>query len=275
MLRPLASYLLPILPIFLATTHAVDIKIIQATVHYPDGRQTNIPTQICPGIPPGTCCIPRPLPNAGPDKRILFTGLDVLDIAAAWVPDNGRTACDGKVQSSYTGGGRWQYDIPADQPDLIIAAGSYMRMPVGVPSEGDLGWLQGEGVLGFVTGKGDWWSKDVDKIRARGLASQFGFGSMAGKGLPWKQKVKRFRGKVVDLGKMAMVAAAAPGKRSVVERRDIISGDKGFVLCRGPSKGVYPNVIELGGVVYTAKSPQSPVYVSPDGKTLDFSASPG
>ncbi|KAL8648177.1 MAG: hypothetical protein Q9210_005142 [Variospora velana] len=262
---PLVSHLLSIL-LLLTSSYAVDIRITQAPFVQP-GNQGIIPTQICFGIPPGVCCIARDLPGQRPSKRIVFTNLDTLDIAAAWVPDAGRSGCDGKAQSTYAGGGRWQYDIPADLPDLAINAGSYMRMPVGHPSEADLGWLQGEGVLGFVTGKGDWWSKDVDKAKARNIAARFGFGSMAGKGLPPVNKVKRFRGKVVDVVKMGMTG---PGNSSLVEKRNIVSADKGFVLCRGPMSGVYTSVIEMDGAVYRAETPQSPVYVSQDGKVLNF-----
>lgn len=258
----------------LSTTHAVDVTISPAPLPSPDASP-NLPnpglipfiTQHCPGIPPGVCCIPRPLAaNAAtyPDKRITFRGLEALDIAATWAPHEGKTACDGKVQASHAGGGTWQYDIPTDQTDLIIAAGSYMRMPAGNPQESDVGWMQGEGVLGFVTGEGDWWSKDVNKAKALNMAAQYGFGSMAGKGLfPWSRKVKRFGKRAVDLGKKEM------GPNGV-EKRGIRSANRGWVLCQGPRKGVYPDVIEVDGVAYKAEMPQAPVYVSGDGKVMNY-----
>lgn len=278
MIRPVsfphASHLLSIIPLLLLSllvtpTHAVDIQISQAPLALPGpgGYQITIPMQTCPSIPPGVCCIARDLPGQGPSKRIVFTKLDTLDIAAAWVPDAGRSGCDGKAQSTHAGGGDWQYDIPADLPDLAINAGSYMRMPVGHPMGADLGWLQGEGVLGFVTGKGDWWSQDVDQAIAQIIAARFWSDSMAGKDLPPVNKVKRFRGKVVDVGKMGMTG---PGNSNSVDKRNIVSADKGFVLCRGPRRGVYTSVIEMDGAVYRAETPQSPVYVSQDGTVLNF-----
>ncbi|KAL8923382.1 MAG: hypothetical protein Q9208_004652 [Pyrenodesmia sp. 3 TL-2023] len=266
-----------LLLLLLRTTHAVTISISPALIPHPDvsPTQPNPPqithylTQRCPDIPPGICCIARRLPSPDArnplDRRIQFQGLEALDIAAAWVPHEGKRACDGKVGASYTGGGDWIYQIPADTPDLEITAGSYMRMPAGVPEEKDLGWMQGEGVLGFVTGKGDWWSKDVDKAKASNAAAQFGFGSMAGKGFPWAQKVKRFGKRVVDVGKMGMTPHGG------LEKRGIRSADKGFVLCRGPRKGVYPEVmIDLEGVEYKAETPQGALYISGDGKILNF-----
>ncbi|KAL9017239.1 MAG: hypothetical protein Q9185_005404 [Variospora sp. 1 TL-2023] len=275
MIRPVsfphASHLLSILPLLLLSllvtpTHAVDIQISQAPLALPgpSGYQITIPMQACPSIPPGVCCIARDLPGQ-PSKSIVFTNLEPLHIAAAWVPDAGRSGCQGKAQATHAGGGRWKYDIPADQPDLAINAGSYIRMPVGNPMGADIGWLRGEGVLGFVTGKSDWWSKDVDKLRAGAIAKLW-YGSMR-KGHPPGNKVKRFRGKVVDVGKMGMTG---PGNSNSMDKRNIVSADKGFVLCQGPRKGVYTSVIELDGAVYRAETPQSPVYVSQDGKVLNF-----
>ncbi|KAL8742490.1 MAG: hypothetical protein Q9184_008249 [Pyrenodesmia sp. 2 TL-2023] len=272
------AFLLLLLPLllFLKNTHAVTITISPAAIPHPDvpPGQPNpgiIPysTQRCPDIPPGVCCIPRRPPSPPAqitlDRRIKFEGLEALDIAAAWVPHEGKKACDGKVGASYTGGGTWIYEIPADTPGLEIAAGSYMRMPVGVPKEEDVGWMQGEGVLGFVTGKGDWWSKDVDKAKVLDAAARYGFGSLAGKGLPWAQKVKRLGKRVVDMGKMGMTPHEG------LEKRGIRSADKGWVLCRGPRKGIYPDVmIDVDGVEYRAETPQAAVYISGEGKVLNF-----
>lgn len=174
---------------------------------------------------PGVCCKRRPSSLYDSplqlDGRIKFEGLEALDIATAWVPHEGMKACNGKVGASYTGGGTWIHEIPVGSPHLEIAAGSYMRMPAGTPKEEDIGWMQGEGVLGFVIGKGAWWSKDVDEARGWILAEHSGFRSMP-------QKMKRSgRGRYGE-----------DGYDRGLDKRGIRSADQGWVLRRGPRKDV-------------------------------------
>ncbi|KAI4121417.1 MAG: hypothetical protein LQ338_006373 [Usnochroma carphineum] len=262
-----------LLSLLAALTHAVDIQIAPAPFNDPNGPPGHpFITQRCPGIPPGVCCIPRPSPAnavAHPDKEIKVTGLETLDVVAAWTPHNGKSACDGKVQASHWGAGQWIYNVPADEPDVIISGASWLKIPTGDPGETDVPWMQGEGVLGFMTGRGDWFSQDVNKARASNLAASLGFGSMAGKGFPWApQKVKRFGKRVVDLGRMGM------GPRGL-EKREIRSAEKGWVLCRSPRRGVYPDVIEVDGVEYKAEQPQGPVYISDGGKVLNYTEAAG
>ncbi|KAL8939075.1 MAG: hypothetical protein Q9216_003553 [Gyalolechia sp. 2 TL-2023] len=238
--------------------------------------------QYCRDIPPGHCCKPRVTPHfpnpAYPLKRITFTGLEPLHIAAAWIPHNGRGACEGKVTASASGGGTWVYDVPADQPDIALTAGSYLKMPAGVPERDDIPWMQGEGVGGFVTNHGDWMSGGVDPNRARQMASSLGFGSMAGKGFPWdpKVKMKRMGKRVVDLAKMGMRGPGGGlGKREVISDTGMISQDTGWVLCLGPKKARFVDTIEMEGVLYEAETPGSAVYMSGDGEVLNYTTPAG
>lgn len=132
--------------------------------------------------------------------------------------------------------------------------------------------MQGEGVGGFVTNHGNWMSEAVNPDRAQRIASSLGLGSMAGKGFPWdpKTKVKRMGKRVVDLAKMD---ARGPG--GGVAKRGIMSEDKGWVLCLGPKKARFVDVIEMDGVVYETEMAGSAVYISADGKMLNYTTTAG
>lgn len=58
-----------------------------------------------------------------------------------------------------------------------------------------------------------------------------------------------------------------------LEKRGIRSAEKGWVLCLGPKKSRWPDVIEMDGVEYKTETPQSPVYISADGKVLNYTES--
>ncbi len=53
-------------------------------------------------------------------------------------------------------------------------------------------------------------------------------------------------------------------------KRGIMSAAKGRILFQGPSKTTWADTIELDGVRYTAETPQSQVFISADGKVLNY-----
>ena len=262
--------------LFLATNIlAVDITISPPPgPPFPNGHPGRVPfiAQRCPGIPPGHCCKQRPdIPQATnfPNKRIIFTGLDALDIASAWVNRSAVGGCYGLPKATYAGGGTWQYDVPEGENDQIIRGGNYFRVPVGLPGEKDKGWLNGEGVLGFVWGTGDWWSQTPKpnawaNLQAAARAQLGGnFPSDLRSFGPGSRKVRRRGNRVVDLGKLAI------GRRGL-ERKVITTMDQGVVFCKSPEQTRWPDVITIDGVEYRTQTPQGDIYLSQDGKVLNY-----
>ncbi|KAL8951067.1 MAG: hypothetical protein Q9222_002939 [Ikaeria aurantiellina] len=266
-------HLLPFFLLLPLLTLAVDIEISPTTLPDVDGSPGHIlpfVSQRCRGIPPGVCCKQRPdLHNAAfPNKRIKFTGLDALDIAAAWTDRGPVGGCSGTPKATYAGGGNWEYLVPVGETDLFLRGGNYLRMPVGVPDEKDRGWLEGEGVKGFVWGQGDWFSQTPGTAagaRNNLLAAaraQLGSGS-SGHPLGWRRMGKR----IVDFGR---VVQEIGGRGLRLGKRGIRSPEKGVVFCGGPRRAMWVDEIFVDGVEYKCTESQGAVYVSGDGKVLNY-----
>ena len=262
--------------LFLCTDiFAVDITISPPPgPPFPNGQPGHVPfiAQRCPDIPPGHCCKQRPdNPQAisFPNKRIIFTGLDALDIASAWANRSAVGGCSGLPIATYAGGGTWQYDVPEGQNEQIIRGGNYFRMPIGSPEANDKGWLSGEGVLGFVWGTGDWWSQTPNpnawaNLQAAARAQLGGnFPSDLRAFGPGSKKVRRRANRLIDRGVLAI------GRRGL-ERKLIGRMDEGLVFCKSPEQTRWPDVITIDGVEYRTQTPQGDIYLSQDGKVLNY-----
>lgn len=207
-------------------------------------------------------------PPSRPNKRIIFTGLEALHIASAWVNRSAVGGCYGLPKATYAGGGTWQYDVPEEETDQIIRGGNYFSVPVGLPEEKDKGWLNGEGVLGFVWGTGDWFSQTPSQVAWGNLQaaarSQLG-GSFPSdlRSWPGSKKVRRRGNRLVDRGNSAI------GQRGL-ERKPIKTTDNGVVFCKSPEQTRWPDVITIDGVDYRTQTPQSDIYLSQDGKMLNY-----
>ena len=254
---------------------AVDITISPPPgPPYPNGHPGHVPfiAQKCRGIPPGRCCKQRPdIPQATshPNKRIIFTGLDDLDIASAWVNRSAVGGCYGIPIATHAGKGTWQYDVPEVEVDQIIRGGNYFRVPVGQPADNDRGWYNGEGVLGFAWGTGDWWSQTPNPNAWANLqaAARAQLGGKLPSDLRFfgtgSKKVRRRGNKLVDRGTMAI------GIRGL-EKKLIGPMDEGVVFCKSPEQTRWPDVITIDGVEYRTQTPQGEIYLSRDGKMLNY-----
>ncbi|KAL8638450.1 MAG: hypothetical protein Q9228_004398 [Teloschistes exilis] len=257
--------------------HAVTIEISPVPSAFISAR--------CQNIRPGHCCNALPLSSqtsgiSPQNKRIKFTGLAPHDIAAVWTDEAGRMGCDGRSIASFTGGTEWTYiveDNAAGGP--IIRGGNYVKVPQGMPpTMAESEWMQGEGILGLATDYFGNWYAPAQPAAATNLLHQMADAALAAMGIipgglgdsgyPWKL---RRRGKrVIDEGRMAM----GPGGR--VGKRDLRTGKgvgRGVVMChQDPKKYVWPDVLDVNGAEYLAESPQSLVFVSRDGKVMNFTA---
>ncbi|KAL9001094.1 MAG: hypothetical protein Q9188_005519 [Gyalolechia gomerana] len=220
--------------------------------------------KMCIGLPPGVCCEVPPDPEFDelyPKKRVQFNGLGPLDLAAVFSAEPPHTGCTGRALATYSGGGNWEYEVPADQ-NLNITGASYVRLPAREPTDTEKAWLEGEGGLAFFTEDSQWLSRRVNGGAALAMAARYGLGTATGSlsGLP--PKIKRLGKRVVDIGRMNMGPA--------LTKRGIRSPNKGLMIFEGPRKTAWADTIEVDGVQYTAKTPQSQVFVSADGKVLDY-----
>ncbi|KAL8766842.1 MAG: hypothetical protein Q9209_006500 [Squamulea sp. 1 TL-2023] len=279
--------------LLVASTLAVDIEISPR----PDGLGiTLFNIQRCRDIPPGHCCQSRPAPPSPvnvsppptgggrtnrpefvpppavhPNKRIVFTGLDPRDIAAAFA-DNGPVAgCRERPKATYSGGGRWLYEVPIEEWDVALQGGSWVRMPLGPPDQASLGWVEAESVRGFVWESGSWFgagtSSEARSTLLGAANAQLDAMGKGGSGHPMGWKVKRLGKRVVDLGKLMM------GRESSLERRTIRSPNKGVAFCAAPKRRLWPDVIVMDGVEYRSETPQSPIYIGGDGsKVLNYTS---
>ncbi|KAL8858761.1 MAG: hypothetical protein Q9178_004678 [Gyalolechia marmorata] len=279
-----------LLLLLVTSTSAVTIEIsptpgvVPSTLYY---------IQKCRDIPPGHCCVPHaqppnpppppaptgvgranrpafapPAPANRPNKRITFTGLDALDLAAAYANNGLEAGCRGRPKATYAGGGRWRYDVPPNEEDLVIQGGSWVRITPGAPDEGDRGWVEAQGVMGFIWHGGSWFGQDTSPGDRSNLlaAAQAQLGAMGrgNSGLPW---VRRLGKRAVDFGKLMM------GKEGALEKRTIRSPTKGIVFCTAPKRMMWPDVIEVDGDAYVSDTPQGLVYTNGDGsKVLNYTA---
>ncbi|KAI4284184.1 MAG: hypothetical protein L6R38_001600 [Xanthoria sp. 2 TBL-2021] len=282
-----------LLLVLVTFTYAVTIEITPA----PESPSTLYLIQRCRDIPPGHCCQPRgeppnpadpadpspppappsranrpvfSLPPANhPNKRIVFTGLAPRDIAAAFTGYGDEPGCRGRPKATYNGGGRWRYDVPADEAEFVIEGGHWIRMPLGLPEEADRGWVEAEGVTGLILHSEAWFGANTSPGDRSGLlnaarAALDGMGK-GGSGNPFGWKVRRMGKRVVDWGKLTM------GKEGTLEKRSIRSPNKGIAICTAPRRSLWPDVILVNGEEYISDAPQGSVYISGNGgKILNY-----
>ncbi|KAL8724714.1 MAG: hypothetical protein Q9166_007802 [cf. Caloplaca sp. 2 TL-2023] len=277
--------------LLVASTLAVTIEISPA----PDALGSVLfLIQRCRDIPPGHCCIPRaeppnpvnpsppptgggranrpefsPAPAAHPNRRIVFTGLDPRDIAAAFANNEPVAGCRGRPKATYSGGGRWLYGVPADEADVVVQGGSWIRMPLGPPDEGSMSLVEAEGVRGFVWDGGNWFSPGTSSGDRAGLLgaanAQLDAMGKGGSGHPLGWKVRRLGKRMVNFGKLMM------GREGTLEKRSIRSPNKGVAFCTAPKMGRWPDDLVWDNVEYRSETSQSPIYVSGDGtKVLNY-----
>ncbi|KAL8715428.1 MAG: hypothetical protein Q9220_000762 [cf. Caloplaca sp. 1 TL-2023] len=238
---------------------------VDPATRFPRGRAP-IP-KTCFGLRPGACCIAPPDPEFDalhPRKRVRFSGLGPLDIAVVYAADPPQTGCAGRSIATFAGGGNWDYDVPADSNRNITGA-CYVKLPEGEVKDVDKPWLEMEGALATFTENSQWISGRANTANANSMAAKWGFGSMAGK-FPWDKptsRVKRFGKRVVDLGRMNMGGSG-------LEKRTIRSATKGLIIFGPPRRISWADTVEVDGVRYTAETPQSQVFVSVDGKVLNY-----
>ncbi|KAL8724577.1 MAG: hypothetical protein Q9166_007872 [cf. Caloplaca sp. 2 TL-2023] len=260
LLSPLLLLILNTTPIFAVT--CLISRRVDSNAQFARGNEPM--PKMCMGLQPGACCVVPPDPEFDelfPKKRVQMSGLGPLDIASVFSAEPPNTGCTGRSIATYAGGGNWDYEVPADDNSNITGA-CYMRVPQGEPTEGDKAWLEGEGALAFFTGNSQWVSRGTNGPAAQSIAAKWGFGTMSGTlpGLP--PRIKRLGRRVVDMARMNM--------RPELDKREIISQNKGLILFEGPKKIAWADTIEVDGVLYTAETPQSQVFVSTDGKVLNY-----
>ncbi|KAL8673441.1 MAG: hypothetical protein Q9168_002145 [Polycauliona sp. 1 TL-2023] len=253
--------------------------------------------QRCRNIPPGHCCKPRgepfntalnpndqaprppsrnsvpefseqpPVPIL-PNKRIVFTELQPRDLAAVFTGYGDVPGCRGRPKASYNGGGRWLWNVPADEEDFVIEGGHWIRLTLGLPEEPDRGWVEAEGVISMVFENQAWFNGEVTNPASRSTllnaANAALGGGAGGSGHPLGWKVKRMGNKVVDWSRLMTGSVGTLGKRS------IRSPNRGIAFCSAPRLSLWPDVLVKDGVEYTAETPQGSVYVEPGGKALNF-----
>ncbi|KAL8995524.1 MAG: hypothetical protein Q9169_004753 [Polycauliona sp. 2 TL-2023] len=217
----------------------------------------------------------RPLPQREfelptqdqPNKRITFTGLEPRDLAAVFTGYGDIPGCRGRPKATYNGGGRWRWDVPADEEEFVIEGGHWIRMPLGLPEERNRGWVEAQGTRGFIFQNEAWWGRDTSQGDRSVLlqAAAQGMGNRAGNighSLGWK--IKRMGKRVVDWSMLMM------GDDGTLEKRGIRSPDQGIVFCSAPSRSVWPDVLVMNGEEYKSEVPQGSVYVADSGKVLNY-----
>ena len=120
----------------------------------------------CSDLRPGKCC------QAWSRWGIRFfrphypvaewTGLESFDIAAVWQPRYGagtsrsdQEGCGGVVAATKPGPGNWRYELNIFEI-VKVSGASYFRVPQGQPKNKEASWLEAQGILGLVTGGGEW-----------------------------------------------------------------------------------------------------------------------
>ncbi|KAL8918199.1 MAG: hypothetical protein Q9208_007475 [Pyrenodesmia sp. 3 TL-2023] len=259
----LFSPLFFLLPVILNITPTSAVVCTISRRWDPDARfpRGNEPMpKMCPFLAPGICCVVPPDPvfdDQYPKKRVRMLGLGPYDVASAFSADPPNTGCTGRSLASWQGPGDWEYEVPADQ-DYNITGACYMKLPPGEPNEEEKTWLRYEGALGFSTGNTQWVNPSLSGLSSESLIQRM----LLGGATPMSPKVKRLGRRVVDMGKMHM--------RRGLEQRGIMSPTKGKIIFAGPSKTTWADTIELYGVRYTAETPQSQVFISADGRVLNY-----
>ncbi|KAL8835236.1 MAG: hypothetical protein Q9170_003398 [Blastenia crenularia] len=262
LITSLLFFLLPIAPISAFVTVSISRR------HDPDARfpRRGAPMpKMCINHPPGVCCEVPPDPdfdNLYPKKRVEFHGLDQHDVAAVFSAEPPNTGCTGNSLANYMGAGSWEFEIP-EGDDRNITGACYARLPAREPTDAEKLWLEGEGALAFFTEDSQWMSRRTNGKAALSMAAKWGLGGAAGGSSGFPFGTKRLGKRVVDMARMNM---GGPTN----EKRGIRSAKKGFIIFEGPKKTAWADTIEADGVLYTAKPPQSQVFVSADGRVLDY-----
>ncbi|KAL8671419.1 MAG: hypothetical protein Q9168_004071 [Polycauliona sp. 1 TL-2023] len=230
--------------------HAVSVSLDYSRVGMYTHSRAGV--QTCHNLRPGRCCQGRPIPPEAinpflvpprhEDYRIAqWTGLNALEIAAVWQASTDPTedgGCSGTPLATTVGPGNWR--VPeTGQSSVIITGASYIRLPTGQPNEVDAPWLEAEGILGLVTGGGEWVSKSASHLV--------------------QQQVSNWRTLVYGMSKT---------KR----RRSFLLGEKGLVLSQPPPKAnaVWVDLITVDGVEFVQESEGSSVYRSSNGTEMKF-----
>ncbi|KAL8985024.1 MAG: hypothetical protein Q9205_001164 [Flavoplaca limonia] len=251
--------------------------------------------QSCSNIPPGHCCKPRReppnpdnlegsgessppptrqnrptfsgVPAALPNKRITFTGLEPRDLASVFTGYGDEPGCRGRPKATYNGGGRWVYDVDADEEESVIEGGSWIRMPLGYPEEADSGWVEAEGVIGLIGQSQNWFGSSTSQTarsRLLDVANAQLAQGRGGSGHPLGWKVKRIGKRVIDWSKLIT------GIDRTLEKRTFRTPYHGMAFCVAPKRSVPPDVMVLNGEEYTLEVPQGSVYVGAGGKVLNY-----
>lgn len=125
------------------------------------------------------------------------------------------------------------------QAGVILTGASYIRLPQGgEPRDTDAPWLEAEGVLGLVTGGGEWVSK--------------------GAGATAKGRISSWRTLIYGLSRR--------------RKRGVFRGEQGLVLAQPPREGnaVWVDLVAVDGVEYEAIGEGSPIYRSQAGAELNL-----
>ncbi|KAL8727366.1 MAG: hypothetical protein Q9181_005742 [Wetmoreana brouardii] len=197
---------------------------------------------ICPGIPPGVCCL-RPIYTSNPSHRVEFSHLLAGDIAITWSErqvegTSGRiNRCSGRVRETKNGPGSWTWSTNY-LADRAYGA-SYITLPKAVPpDDATARWLSAEGLLALGWGGGKWFSSEASQQRTE----------------------------------LFLLAPFMPSRR-----RDVRSHLRGNAVYGSPPRWVYSSIVEVNGTDYmkegslnTDELHTSLVYKDRNGRVLNL-----
>ena len=244
-----STVLTPLLSLLPILTRAVSVSLGYGRNTSPTHDRVGI--QTCRNLRPGRCCQGRPIPPDAVNPFYVppphedyhvaqWTGLGPLHIAAVWQASaSGEGGCSGTPLATIAGPGNWRYPrAESESPPIIITGASYIKLPTGQPEDKDAPWLEAEGILGLVTGGGEWVSTKASN--------------------PVREQILNWRALVYGISR----------KR----KRGVLGGEKGLVVSRSPPKlnSVWVDLIVYDEVEYAQESEGSSVYRSQDGKELEF-----
>ncbi|KAL8897860.1 MAG: hypothetical protein Q9207_006989 [Kuettlingeria erythrocarpa] len=263
MLHLLHTIIYPLISLSLLLLHPLPALAVSVSLDYaPSDTPTHrrVGPQTCRNLRPGRCCQSRPIPASAinpffvppPDEdyRVAqWTNLGALDIAAVWRRDPSTISttgaegegggCKGTPIATQVGPGAWRYPA-SGLAGVIVTGASYIRLPQGGElKDEDSPWLEAEGILGLVTGGGEWISKGAGASARSRIAS-------------WR--------------------ALLYGGISRMGKRGVFRGEKGLVLSQPPLEGnfVWVDLVMVDGVEYEAIGEGSPVYRSQAGAELNL-----
>ena len=179
-----------------------------------------------------------------------MTGLLHTDLGIAWVPRGQALGCYGTPKETHWGGGDWVYDIPQGDADEKLSGANYIKMPTNLPAEGSQSpWMEAEGILGMVWGRGQWWAGDSGTAAAQ--TARANLLAEASKALQGPFPFRRRK-----------------GRRNW--DANIRSENKGVVFCKEPDKATWADTIVVNGTEYVAQGAGSVIYKTAGGEVLDF-----